>query len=59
VELYLCTPTFLHGIDRDNFTFCINPPTGKKITRKEIGRYIYLKISVCTLDKMHTFTCTG
>jgi hypothetical protein len=45
--------------NRDNFTFCINPPTGMKIAREDIGRYIYMKISVCALDNMHTLTCTG
>ena len=59
MELSLYTPTFLHGTDRNNFTFCINPPTGRKITGKDIGRYIYMKISVCTLDNTRTLACTG
>jgi hypothetical protein len=52
-------PYFPSCTNRDNFTFCINPPTGTKIARKDIGRYIYMKISVCTLDNMRTLTCTG
>lgn len=59
MALYLYTATFLHGTDRDSFTFCINPPTGQKITREDIGRYMYMKISVCTLDNMRTLTCAG
>jgi hypothetical protein len=59
VELYLYSPPFLDGMDRDNFTFCINPPTGKKITRKDIGGYTYMKICVSMLDNMRTLTYTG